>query len=90
MILFFYEEEYATEISEGTCKGIVIAEDYTDAMRKLKGTDYDKYSISVKLTPVINDFSLKGEHMQLSMSFDSSVSNDHYKALLSYLEKHID
>lgn len=90
MILFFYEEEYATELSEGVCKGIVIAEDYVDAMRKLKGTDYDKYSISVKLTPVIGEISLKGEHMQLSMSFDGSVSNDNYKALLNYLEKHID
>lgn len=90
MILFFYEEEYATELSAGTCKGIVIAEDYTDAMRKLKGTDYDKYSISVKLIPMISDISLKGEHMQLSMSFDGSVSNDNYKALLGYLEKHID
>ena len=90
MILFFYEEEYATEVSAGTCKGIVIAKDYADAMLKLKGTDYDKYSISVKLTPVISELSLKGEHMQLSMSFDSSVSNDHYKALLGYLEKHID
>lgn len=90
MILFFYEEEYATEISEGICKGIVIAEDYTDAMRKLKGTDYDKYSISVKLTPVIGDTLLKGEHMQLSISFDGSVSNDNYKTLLNYLEKHID
>lgn len=90
MILFFYEEEYATEVSAGICKGIVIAEDYTDAMRKLKGTDYDKYSISVKLTPVIGDTLLKGEHMQLSMSFDGSVSNDNYKALLNYLEKHID
>ena len=90
MILFFYEEEYATELSEGVCKGIVIAEDYVDAMRKLKGTDYDKYSISVKLTPVIGEISLNGEHMQLSMSFDGSVSNDNYKALLGYLEKHID
>lgn len=90
MILFFYEEEYATEISEGVCKGIVIAEDYADAMCKLKGTDYDKYSISVKLIPMISDISLKGEHMQLSMSFDGSVSNDNYKALLGYLEKHID
>lgn len=90
MILFFYEEEYATELSAGTCKGIVIAEDYTDAMRKLKGTDDDKYSISVKLIPVISETSLKGEHMQLSMSFDDSVSNDNYKALLGYLEKHID
>ena len=90
MILFFYEEEYATEISEGVCKGIVIAENYTDAMNKLKGTDYDKYSNSVKLTPVISETLLKGEHMQLSMSFDGSVSNDNYKALLSYLEKHID
>lgn len=90
MILFFYEEEYATEVSAGTCKGIIIAEDYADAMLKLKGTDYDKYSISVKLTPVISEFSLKGEHMQLSMSFDGSVSNDNYKALLGYLEKHID
>ncbi len=90
MILFFYEEEYATEVSAGTCKGIVIAEDYTDAMRKLKGTDYDKYSISVKLTPIIGDTLLKGEHMTLSMSFDGSVSDDNYKALLNYLEKHID
>lgn len=90
MILFFYEEEYATELSAGTCKGIVIAEDYTDAMRKLKGTDDDKYSISIKLIPVISETSLKGEHMQLSMSFDDSVSNDNYKALLGYLEKHID
>lgn len=90
MILFFYEEEYATEVSAGTCKGIIIAEDYSDAMRKLKGTEYDKYSISVKLTPVIGDTLTKGEHMQLSMSFDGSVSNDNYKALLGYLEKHID
>lgn len=96
MILFFYEEEYATEVSAGTCKGIVIARDYADAMLKLKGTDYDKYSISVKLTPVISEISLKGEHMQLSMSFDgsasgdTSISNDHYRALLGYLEKHID
>ena len=90
MILFFYEEEYATEISEGVCKGIVIAENYVDAMNKLKGTDYDKYTISVKLTPVINETLLKGEYMQLSMSFDGSVSNDNYKALLGYLEKHID
>lgn len=90
MILFFYEEEYATEVSAGTCKGIVIAEDYSDAMRKLKGTEYDKYSISVKLTPVINDTLLKGEHMQLSMSFDGSILNDNYKALLNYLEKNID
>lgn len=90
MILFFYEEEYATELSEGVCKGIVIAEDYVDAMRKLKGTDYDKYSISVKLTPVIGEISLNGEHMHLSISFDGSVSNDNYKALLNYLEKHID
>lgn len=90
MILFFYEEEYATEISEGVCKGIVIAENYVDAMRKLKGTEYDKYSISVKLTPIIGDTLTKGEHMQLSMSFDGSVSNDNYKALLGYLEKHID
>lgn len=90
MILFFYEEEYATEISEGVCKGIVIAKDYADAMLKLKGTDYDKYSISIKLTPVISETLLKGEHMQLSMSFDGSVSNDNYKALLGYLEKHID
>ena len=90
MILFFYEEEYATEVSAGTCKGIVIAKDYADAMNKLKGTNYDKYSISVKLTPVMRDTSLKGEHMQLSMSFDGSVSNDNYKALLNYLEKHID
>ena len=90
MILFFYEEEYATELSEGVCKGIVIAEDYADAMRKLKGTDYDKYSISVKLTPVIGEISLNGEHMYLSISFDGSVSNDNYKALLNYLEKHID
>lgn len=90
MILFFYEEEYATEISEGVCKGIVIAEDYADAMHKLKGNDYDKYSISVKLTPLIGDTLLKGEHMLLSMSFDGSVSNDNYKALLGYLEKHID
>lgn len=90
MILFFYEEEYATEISVGTCKGIVIAENYTDAMNKLKGKEYDKYSISVKLTPLIGDTLLKGEHMLLSMSFDGSVSNDNYKALLSHLEKHID
>lgn len=90
MILFFYEEEYATEISEGVCKGIVIAENYTDAMNKLKGTDDHKYTISVKLTPVISETLLKGEHMQLSMSFDGSVSNDNYKALLGYLEKHID
>lgn len=90
MILFFYEEEYATEISEGVCKGIIIAENYVDAMNKLKGTDYDKYSNSVKLIPVMRDTSLKGEHMQLSMSFDGSVSNAHYKALLNYLEKHID
>lgn len=90
MILFFYEEEYATEVSAGTCKGIIIAENYVDAMRKLKDTEYDKYSISVKLTPVIGDTLTKGEHMQLSMSFDGSVSNDNYKALLGYLEKHID
>lgn len=90
MILFFYEEEYATEVSAGTCKGIIIAEDYSDAMRKLKDTKYDKYSISVKLTPIIGDTLTKGEHMQLSMSFDGSVSNDNYKALLGYLEKHID
>lgn len=90
MILFFYEEEYATEISAGICKGIVIAENYSDAMRKLKGTEYDKYSISVKLTPVIEDTLTKGEHMILSMSFDGSVSNDNYRALLGYLEKHID
>lgn len=90
MILFFYEEEYATEVSAGTCKGIIIAENYVDAMRKLKDTKYDKYSISVKLTPVIGDTLTKGEHMQLSMSFDGSVSNDNYKALLGYLEKHID
>ena len=82
MILFFYEEEYATEVSAETCKGLIIAEDYTDAMNKLKGTDYNKYSISVKLTPIIRDTSLKGEHMQLSMSFDGSVSNDNYKAIL--------
>lgn len=96
MILFFYEEEYATELSEGVCKGIVIAEGYVDAMRKLKGTDDDKYSISVKLIPVISETSLKGEHMQLSMSFDdsasnnTSISNDNYRALLSYLKNHID
>ena len=90
MILFFYEEEYATGVSVGTCKGIVIARDYADAMLKLKGTDYDKYSISVKLSPIISEISIKGEHMQLSMSFDDSVSNDNYKALLGYLEKHID
>lgn len=90
MILFFYEEEYATEVSAGTCKGLVIAEDYSDAMNKLKGTDYDKYSISVKLTPLIGDTYAIGEYMQLSMSFDGSVSNENYKALLGYLEKHID
>lgn len=90
MILFFYEEEYATEISEGVCKGLIIAENYADAMNKLKGVNYDKYSISVKLIPIIEDTLSKGEHMPLSMSFDGSVSNNNYKALLNYLEKHID
>lgn len=90
MILFFYEEEYATEISMGTCKGLIIAENYTDAMRKLKDFETDKYTISVKLIPLIEDITAKGEHMTLSISFDGSVSNDNYKSLLNYLEKHID
>lgn len=90
MTLFFYEEEYATEISAGTCKGLIIAENYTEAMRKLKSFEKDKYTTSVKLIPLIEDITAKGEYMQLSMSFDDSVSNDNYKALLNYLKKHID
>ena len=90
MTLFFYEEEYATEISMGTCKGLIIAENYTEAMHKLKASETDKYTISVKLIPLIEDITAKGEYMQLSLSFDDSVSNDNYKSLLNYLKKHID